>query len=93
MSSATVPCPPQPSEPRATIEIPFDLDAIQHHEPARLRPWRHAVRDAFRAALDAGYVVTDFTVQTVEHERRSFYRLEARPTPAASVTTPVAVPP
>ncbi|MCI4322848.1 MAG: hypothetical protein L3K03_02320 [Thermoplasmata archaeon] len=83
----------EPSEPRATIEVPFDLDAIQHHEPARLRPWRHAVRDAFRAALDAGYAVTDFTVQTVEHERRSFYLLEARPPAPPPPTGAVAIPP
>jgi chorismate synthase len=67
----------EPDGPRATIEIPFDLDAIHQHESARLRPWRHAVRDAFRAALDSGYTVRDFAVQTVEHERRSFYCLEA----------------
>jgi len=44
----------EPSGPKAHLEIPFDLQAIRSHESATLRTWRHAVRDAFRAAFDRG---------------------------------------
>jgi predicted GNAT superfamily acetyltransferase len=67
--------------PETHLEIPFDLGAIREHAPNFLRPWRHAVRDAFRASLDTGYAVTDFAVLNVEHERRSFYFL-AKQAPA-----------
>jgi predicted GNAT superfamily acetyltransferase len=65
----------EPSGESAHLEIPFDLRAVQEHEPAVLRTWRHAVRDGFRAAFDMGYRVDDFAVITAEHERRSFYFL------------------
>ena len=67
----------EPSQPTAHLEIPFDLQAIRTHEASTLRTWRHAVRDAFRAALDVGYRVDDFSVLNLEHERRSFYFLSA----------------
>jgi predicted GNAT superfamily acetyltransferase len=73
----------EPTGESASLEIPFDLGALQQHGPDRVRPWRHAVRDAFRAALDLGYEVDDFTVASLEHERRSFYLLRKAP-PAAS---------
>jgi chorismate synthase len=73
----------EPSRPTAHLEIPFDLQAIRSHEAGMLRTWRHAVRDAFRAAFDLGYKVDDFTVLNLEHERRSFYLLSAPP-PAPS---------
>ncbi len=66
----------EPSTPSAHLEVPFDLDLVREHEPASLRPWRHAVRDAFRLALDLGYRVDDFVVVSAEHERRGFYLLE-----------------
>lgn len=73
------------SGPEANLEVPFDLAAIREHAPASLRPWRHAVRDAFRAAFDLGYEVDDFFVLPIEHERRSFYLLHPRsPTGAGS---------
>lgn len=67
----------EPSRPKGHLEIPFDLQAIRSHEAATLRTWRHAVRDAFRAAFDMGYTVDDFAVLNLEHERRSFYFLSA----------------
>ncbi len=76
----------EPTGPRAHLEIPFDLAAIREHEPASLRRWRHAVRDAFRAAFDLGYAVDDFAVLSPGHERRSFYLLTKRETPAAAPT-------
>jgi chorismate synthase len=69
----------EPSGPTAHLEIPFDLQVIRSHEASTLRTWRHAVRDAFRAAFDLGYRVDDFAVLTLEHERRSFYFLSAPP--------------
>lgn len=74
----------EPSQPTAHLEIPFDLQAIRTHEASTLRTWRHAVRDAFRAALDVGYRVDDFSVLNLEHERRSFYFLSA---PSAAPAT------
>ncbi|HTP54584.1 MAG TPA: hypothetical protein VML94_06485 [Thermoplasmata archaeon] len=75
----------EPEAPTAHLEIPFDLSLVHQHEPAGVRRWRHAVRDAFRIALDLKYAVDDFAVVSVDHERRSFYLL-SRPaaTPAAS---------
>jgi len=66
---------------RAHLEIPFDFEAVREHEPGAVRPWRHAVRDAFRVALDLGYVIDDFAVVAPEHERRSFYLLSKSPAP------------
>ena len=77
----------EPTASRVTIEIPFDLRVIQQHQPGSVRPWRHAVRDAFRACLDIGYAVDDFVVVSAEHERRSFYLLSAR-APSAGTPTP-----
>ncbi len=73
----------EPTGPSAHLEVPFDLAAVREHEPASLRRWRHAVRDAFRAAFDVGYVVDDFVVLPTDHERRSFYLLSPRPKAAA----------
>jgi predicted GNAT superfamily acetyltransferase len=69
----------EPSSPTAHLEIPFDLALIREHAPTALRTWRHATRDAFRAAFDTGYVVEDFAVVSPGHERRSVYFLRAKP--------------
>ena len=69
----------EPSGPSAHLEIPFDLDLVRQHEPKSLWRWRHAVRDAFRAAYDLRYRVDDFAVVSTEHERRSFYFLSPGP--------------
>lgn len=73
----------EPSGATAHLEIPFDITAIRAHEPGALRTWRHATRDAFRAAMDAGYVVADFAVVRKDRERRSFYLFARRPAGAA----------
>ncbi|HEV8049048.1 MAG TPA: GNAT family N-acetyltransferase, partial [Thermoplasmata archaeon] len=70
----------EPALPSASLEIPFDLGLVREHSPKNLRTWRHAVRDAFRAAFDLGYSVDDFAVIAPEHERRSVYFLR-RPAP------------
>ncbi len=72
----------EPSGASAHLEIPFDLAALREHDPAGARRWRHAVRDAFRAAFDLGYVVDDFATLSAQHERRSFYLLSPAPAPS-----------
>ncbi len=69
----------EPTAASAHLEVPFDLATLLEHDAAAVRRWRHAVRDAFRAAFDVGYAVDDFTVLSAEHERRSFYLLSKRP--------------
>jgi predicted GNAT superfamily acetyltransferase len=78
----------EPSGPSAHLEVPFDLESVREHEPAAVRRWRHAVRDAFRAAFDLGYVVDDFTVVSTDHERRSFYLLSRAPPSPSSPDGP-----
>jgi chorismate synthase len=79
----------EPTGPSAHLEIPFDLGLVRQHEPAGLRRWRHAVRDAFRVAADLGYVVDDFAVVPTEHERRSYYFLAPAPSaPPSAAPTP-----
>jgi len=80
----------EPSADRVHLEVPFDIGLVRTHEPAGLRTWRHAVRDAFRASFDLEYAVEDFAVITTDHERRSFYLLAKRPratTPAPPAPT------
>jgi chorismate synthase len=72
----------EPSGSSAHLEIPFDLGLVRQHEPAALRRWRHAVRDAFRVASDLKYVVDDFAVVAPEHERRSYFFLAPAPAEA-----------
>ena len=67
----------EPSAATAQLEIPFDVDLVRSHEPESLRRWRHATRDAFRAAFDLRYRIEDFAVLSLDHERRSCYFLRA----------------
>lgn len=80
----------EPDRDEAHLEIPFDLGAVREHDPARLRVWRHAVRDGFRAAFDLGFQVEDFVVRSIEHERRSFYLLRRASPPPPAATAPPA---
>ncbi len=79
----------EPTGETAHLEVPFDLHLVRQHEPAALGRWRHAVRDAFRAAYDLDYVVDDFATIRADHERRSFYLLRRAP-PAAPAAAPPA---
>jgi predicted GNAT superfamily acetyltransferase len=72
----------EPSATSVHLEVPFDLALIREHSPGNLRSWRHATRDAFRAAFDTGYEVDDFAVVAPGHERRSVYFLTKRAAPA-----------
>ncbi len=83
----------EPSAPKVSIEVPFDLALLREHEPDSLRPWRFAVRDAFRSAFDLGYSVEGFSVVSEEHERRAVYLLAPRlPTAPPSGDPPPKVP-
>jgi chorismate synthase len=73
------------------LEIPFDLVALRTHEAPAVRRWRHAVRDAFRMTFELGWVVDEFVVLPVEHERRGFYLL-SRAAPSSPGATPLAPP-
>jgi predicted GNAT superfamily acetyltransferase len=42
------------------IEIPADINAVQHESPQLAREWRERTRRAFTEALGRGYVVRDF---------------------------------
>ncbi|HYA10488.1 MAG TPA: hypothetical protein VEH10_02300 [Thermoplasmata archaeon] len=79
----------EPGGASASLEVPFDLASVRAHEPSSVRRWRHAVRDAFRAAFDLGYVVDEFVVVPLDHERRCFYLLyrssDSRGVPPAPV--------
>jgi predicted GNAT superfamily acetyltransferase len=80
----------EPTGESAYLEIPFDLATVREHEPEKLRQWRHAVRDGFRAAFDMGYRVDDFGVVTVDHERRSLYFLSPAPKGTSESAAPAA---
>ncbi len=69
----------EPTGSSATLEIPYDIGSVREHQPDSVRTWRHAVRDAFRAAFDLGWAVDDFAVVSIEHERRSVYFLSPGP--------------
>jgi predicted GNAT superfamily acetyltransferase len=48
------------SRQRIAIEIPRDIDRIEHTNTELAREWRLATRRAFTAALDGGFVVKEF---------------------------------
>lgn len=66
---------PALSSDRFTIEIPADIGAIERSDPAVARNWRHATRDAFRSALDAGFLVEDFVTIDRDGNRLGAYVL------------------
>ena len=45
---------------RVAIEIPGEIDTIESHDKTLAHDWRMATRHAFKAALDAGFVVKEF---------------------------------
>ena len=48
------------SRQRIAIEIPRDIDRIEHTNQELAREWRLATRRSFTAALNAGFVVKEF---------------------------------
>jgi predicted GNAT superfamily acetyltransferase len=47
--------------PKFVIEIPGNIGAVEADNPEMARSWRAATFDAFSKALEAGYVVEDFS--------------------------------
>jgi predicted GNAT superfamily acetyltransferase len=48
------------SRQRIAIEIPNDMDQIEHDDMPLARKWREATRTAFTAAVESGFVVKEF---------------------------------
>lgn len=48
------------SRQRVAIEIPGDVDRIEHEDMPLARKWREATRSAFNSALQSGFVVREF---------------------------------
>ena len=68
---------PALSSDRFTIEIPADIGAIERSDPAVARNWRQATRDAFKMALDAGFVVEDLVMIDRDNQRVGAYVLSS----------------
>ncbi|MBK9154317.1 MAG: hypothetical protein IPM25_08890 [Chloracidobacterium sp.] len=60
---------------RLVIEIPGEIDAIGEADPELARAWRRHTRKAFRAAIDAGFLVEDFFVAERSGQRVGSYVL------------------
>jgi len=54
------------------VEIPFDINDLITNDPELGLRWRVATRNAFRKALDEGFIVEDFYL--VKHDSISFGR-------------------
>jgi predicted GNAT superfamily acetyltransferase len=57
------------------IEIPGNINNLQQKDPELVVEWREHTRRAFSAALDAGYVVADFSRQKREEKDVGVYLL------------------
>jgi predicted GNAT superfamily acetyltransferase len=60
---------------RCSIEIPNDINDLKSRRPELGPAWREATRGAFLAALDAGFVVEEFTRVESSKGPRWFYSL------------------
>jgi predicted GNAT superfamily acetyltransferase len=63
------------SENRCLIEIPHDITALKQREPKLGIEWREATREAFLAAIEAGFTAQDFIRVDGEDGPRWFYLL------------------
>jgi len=63
---------------RLVIEIPGNIDAIGTNDPNLARGWRMATREAFLAAIDAGYLVIDFFVSDRAGQKVGSYVLDRK---------------
>ena len=60
------------------IEVPYDFQSLKSYDAVLAKDWRFAVRDAFSALFEGGYMVTDFFSEPYEGRLRSFYALAPR---------------
>ena len=58
-----------------SIEIPWDINALQRDDPKLALEWRAATRWAFTAALDSDYLVEEFSSVTRDEQRIGVYLL------------------
>lgn len=63
---------------RIAIEIPRDMDRIEHTDKELAREWRVATRRAFTEALHAGFVVKEFCRSIRGQQGPGVYLLERR---------------
>jgi predicted GNAT superfamily acetyltransferase len=61
-----------------SIEIPLDINKLQHGHPKLAIEWREATRWAFKTALDAGYLIEDFYRVNRDDYSVGVYLLTAR---------------
>lgn len=64
------------SRQRIAIEIPRDIDRIEHTDKELAREWRMATRRAFTQALQAGFVVKEFSRSIRGQQGPGAYLLE-----------------
>jgi predicted GNAT superfamily acetyltransferase len=64
------------SKQRIAIEIPRDMDRIEHWNKELAREWRLATRRAFTGALNAGFVVKEFCRSIRGQQGPGVYLLE-----------------
>src|ERR1043166_3957498 len=65
------------SEPNVAIEIPADINALQNQDPGLALRWRESTRQAFTAAIAAGYLVQDFFRSNRDEDSFGVYVLSA----------------
>ncbi|MGB6387484.1 MAG: GNAT family N-acetyltransferase [Terriglobales bacterium] len=61
---------------RVSIEIPSDILEVEHTDMGLAREWRDATRWAFREAVKAGFVVTEFCRSIRGHQGPGAYLLQ-----------------
>ena len=61
-----------------TIEIPHNINALKERDPQAGVAWREATREAFLAAIAAGFEVTNFLQSGAKAAPRWFYVLSRR---------------
>ncbi|HET8824521.1 MAG TPA: hypothetical protein VFM77_05280 [Terriglobales bacterium] len=66
------------SRQRIAIEIPGDIDRIEHDNMPLARIWREATRTAFNAAVQSGFVVREFCRSIRGQQGPGAYLLEKK---------------
>ena len=62
-----------PPGPRARVEVPADINALQEQDAGEAAEWRKSTRKAFQRAREAGLTVHGFVVDDCAH--RGYYLL------------------
>ena len=67
----------EPTASMVLLEIPADIVAIRHEQPALAEAWSVAARRGFFAAFERGYVALGFVREEASRTKRCFYVLTA----------------